>query len=192
MRRIAHITVIALVLVGTTAIGAAAQSVEISEVNGLVRIHDGSGSWSVAEPGDTLNRGMAVSTGFDGKAVIQVGPASVAVEPVTYLTLSQLTEEAGVSRTQVGLSFGRVNAEVKRADSLETNFEVRSPESTASVKGTEFAFDGSRLWVSEGDVSLRNRIGQSHSVRAGQRSSAYGFETIQSVEAYFNDAADLR
>ena len=179
-----------LLTVATFTVSAAEQA-EVTEVSGLVRIHDADGSWVRAEPGDSLTPNMAISTGFNGSAVLAIGASRVTVDSVSHVTVADLAQDAEKQDTTMDISFGRVRSEVKSTDNRETNFEVRSAVSTASVKGTDFVYDGSLLTVFEGNVSLQNRIGQSHSVRAGQRSRAYGYETIESVEAYFRDVADL-
>jgi hypothetical protein len=183
--------VVLLLIVAVAGTAVAAERVEVASVTGLVRVHNADGSWARAQAGDTLSPSMAVSTGFDGSAVLAIGSSRVSVDSVSYLTVAELTEDAQEDETTLDLSFGRVRSEVRSADNRRTDFEVRSPVSTATVKGTDFVYDGSLLTVFEGDVSLQNRIGQSHSVRAGQRSRAYGYETIESVEAYFREVADL-
>jgi hypothetical protein len=134
---------------------------------------------------------MSVSTGFNASAVLAVGSSRVTVDPISFLELSELSETETTDSATLDLSFGRVRSRVRSAEQRRTDFEVRSPVSTATVKGTDYVYDGSLLTVFEGDVSLQNSIGQSHSVRAGQRSRAYGYETIQSVEAYFAEVAEL-
>jgi hypothetical protein len=170
---------------------AAAEQIQVLSVDGMVRIHAADGSWTRAGEGDVLSSGMSVSTGFNASAVLAVGSSRVTVDPISFLELSELSQTETTDSATLDLSFGRVRSRVRSTDRRGTDFEVRSPVSTASVKGTDFVYDGSLLTVFEGDVSLQNSIGQSHSVRAGQRSRAYGYETIQSVEAYFAEVAEL-
>jgi hypothetical protein len=182
---------ITLLAIGALSAGAAEQ-VEVVSVDGMVRIHAADGSWSRAGAGDVLASGMSVSTGFNASAVLAVGASRVEIDPISYLEFSELSDSAEAESATMDLSFGRVRSRVRSADQRSTDFQVRSPVSTAAVKGTDFVYDGSLLTVFEGDVSLRNSIGQSHSVRAGQRSRAYGYETIQSVEAYYAEVAELQ
>jgi hypothetical protein len=51
---------------------------------------------------------------------------------------------------------------------------VRSPIATASVRGTDFSFDGANLSVAEGIVILANRFNEAVSVAQGEQSSAAG------------------
>ena len=191
-----HLLLIGVLAAVVAASGMAAERAQLVEVDGLVRIHGADGSTVRAEAGDTLSRGMALSTGFDATAVLDLGRARVTVDPVSHIELAELQASASQtaqsqSETTMDLSFGRVRSEVRTTESREREFRVQSPVSAAAVKGTDFVYDGSLLTVYEGDVSLRNRIGQTHSVRHGQRSRAYGYESIQSVEAYYREAARL-
>ena len=90
------------------------------------------------------------------------------------------------------MPFGKVDARVRSADDRRSDFSVTSPVSTASVRGTDFVYDGISLQVTEGDVEIENLIGQTHSVRAGQESRAYANETIVSVETYLAEEALLQ
>ena len=90
------------------------------------------------------------------------------------------------------MPFGKVNARVRSADDRRSDFRVVSPVSTASVRGTDFVYDGISLQVTEGDVAIENLIGQTHSVRAGQESRAYAHEPIVSVETYLAEEALLQ
>lgn len=193
MRNRVATTLIAVIL--TALVGAAAFGVEqgvIDSVSGTVRIHQADGSWELAEVGDLVEDGMALSTGFDASAVVALGASRITVDPIAYVQFSELAQDGTEDRATMDLSFGRVRSRVRDTEGRSTDFEVRSPVSTATVKGTDFLYDGSRLEVLEGDVALQNSIGQSHSVRAGQRSRAYGYEGIESVETYFAEVVELR
>ena len=54
----------------------------------------------------------------------------------------------------IHLRVGRIRAEVKPPVGGATEFTVRSPSATASVRGTVFEFDGIRLSVDEGRVHV--------------------------------------
>lgn len=165
-------------------------AVEIVSIEGSVRVSDG-GAFSAAEVGQSLSTGAVISTGFSGRAVIRFADAEVVVEPVSFVELSTLIEEAGVRTTRIDLPVGRVQARVAAQESLTADFGVIGPVSTATVKGTDFAYDGVRLSVIEGDVAIENLLGQTHSVRAGQRSRAFRYSSIVSVETYFRRVAAL-
>jgi hypothetical protein len=89
------------------------------------------------------------------------------------MTLVRLVASSDQVQTEVFLNVGRVSANVRTAERRQA-FDVRSPMSTASVRGTEFRFDGQRLQVYEGSVALGSARGKSRTVRAGQRSTVSG------------------
>jgi hypothetical protein len=65
------------------------------------------------------------------------------------------------------LETGRVRAEVNPPASGKTDFSVRTPTVTASVRGTAFAFDGVNLNVDKGDVYFTGGDGIGVYVGAG-------------------------
>jgi hypothetical protein len=152
---------------------------------------DGS-QWQRATEGTELTSGDAIATGFRGHAVIAVGSSEVEISPLSQLSFSELLERGDAVSTEVSLPFGRVRAQVRSPSNREVDFRVVSPVSTASVKGTDFIYDGISLSVREGDVAIENLIGQTHSVRAGLESRAYGREPIVSVETYLAEEALLQ
>ena len=159
----------------------------IQSVTGSVYIMNGDGVWDEGVEGMIVQPGYTVSTGFDSTASISMGDSTLIVSPVSRLTIDELTRVNGTVSTDLFLHLGRVRAEVHSAEGLKNDFRLRSTASTASVRGTEFEYDGKNLYVDEGDVALTNLIGQAHSVREGQESSAYRFEPIESVTARFEE-----
>ena len=165
----------------------------LQSITGSVYILNGEGIWEPGSVGMALGSGDTISTGFGSTASIEMGDSMLRVDPVSRLTVEELTRVNGTISTQLYLHLGRIRAEVHSAEGLKNDFRLRSTASTASVRGTEFEYDGKNLYVDEGDVALTNLIGQAHSVREGQQSSAYRFEPIESVTAQFEErsTADL-
>ena len=183
MRRL--LLVIALVFT-ITAVSFAVDA-RVRSVTGVVSVINSEGSSEPATEGMLLEAGSVISTGFGSRASIEMGGSTLIVNPVSRLTIEELTQVNGTVSTQLFLHLGRVRAEVHSADGLKNDFRLRSTASTASVRGTEFEYDGTNLYVDEGDVALTNLIGQAHSVREGQQSSAYRFDPIESVTARFEE-----
>lgn len=183
MRRILIITTLVL------AISAASFAVDarIESVTGSVQILNGDGVWEQGAAGMVVQSGYTIATGFNSTASVSMGDSTLIVSPVSRLTIDELTRVNGTISTDLFLHLGRVRAEVHSAEGLKNDFRLRSTASTASVRGTEFEYDGKNLYVDEGDVALTNLIGQAHSVREGQQSSAYRFEPIESVTARFEE-----
>jgi hypothetical protein len=169
----------------------AAVEARIVSVDGTVRVSAGDGSWQEAEAGTLLGSGDMIATGFRGSAVIEIGRSEVDVSPLSQVSIAELAEREDVDAARLSMPFGKVNARVRSAENRRADFRVVSPVSTASVRGTDFVYDGISLQVSKGDVAIENLIGQTHSVRAGQESRAYAHEPIVSVEAYLEEEALL-
>lgn len=132
----------------------AADYAVIKEVSGRVEYQSPGGSWVRAAAGDSLEQGASISTGFGASAVLEVGASILNVEALTRMKLEELVQEKGTQTTGLYLRVGRVNAEVKRDEGLSHNFRLRSPSSTAAVRGTNFTYDGHKVIVHRGAVGL--------------------------------------
>ncbi len=150
-------------------------SASISKITGKVEIQTANG-WAPAKVGQTINAGTTISTGFRSTAELTLGTAIVTVKALTRLTLAELAENAGVVTTNLNLRVGKVSAEVKTVAGKTNDFKVKSPISTASVRGTGFDFDGESLVVTHGVVEFADNIGNKVSVPIGEtvRTSASG------------------
>jgi hypothetical protein len=153
-----------LVLWGVSLVFAQEKSrVLIRETSGTVEIKaPGSTEWVPARQGESIAREAVVSTGFKSTAVIAVGNSVLFVQPLTRLTVDEI-QAAGNEQVNVSLQAGRIRADVKPPLGGKTEFTVKSPSATASVRGTAFEFDGVHLRVDEGRVH----------VTGGDRSGAY-------------------
>jgi hypothetical protein len=165
------ITVLLLVL----AVSFGWAQAEFSEVNGKVEIRSaGGGAWTPAEVGMTIDRNTTISTGFNASAALRMGGSTVQVEQLTRMVFEEIVEQSDSVQTRLNLNVGRMSAQVRSADGRAQDFQVRSPISTAAVRGTDFSFDGEQLQVSEGQVAFINTHGQQRPVGAGQRSTTTG------------------
>lgn len=149
----------------------AQQSATVTRVTGKVELLTNN-QWSPAETGATVPLGATISTGFNSTATVEVGNATLQVRPLTRMRLEELAEEQGVLRANLFMPVGRVRAEVRTTEGVTNEFRLRSTVSTASVRGTEFSFDGYILSVSEGRVRLINTSGQETEVSAGEEGEA--------------------
>ncbi|MDR1411760.1 MAG: FecR family protein [Spirochaetaceae bacterium] len=179
-----------LVLAGTW--GAFAQSgpARFIEVRGTVEIQDaGSAEWRAASPGDFIGKNTVVSTGFKSSALISLGDSRLSVRPLTRLTLEELIQRDSTEEINVYLRTGRIRAEVRPPPGMHSDFTVRAPMATASVRGTDFEFDTTHLYVDSGLVLMEGAGGQTVYVDAGQRS--YVDESSQRVMPPFEAEAAL-
>jgi hypothetical protein len=154
----------------------------VEETNGKVEMKPPGGNWETAEAGMTVSGGTTVSTGFNSKALISIGESVLEIEALTRMALEELIEREGTIDTKLHLKVGKVKAEVRSTRDLRNNFRLRSPVSTAAVRGTSFEYDGYTLWVEEGTVVMGNRIGQTRTVGQGEESSTDGFTGPSSGE----------
>lgn len=163
-------TIICIVLVVLVAAIGWGQA-EFSVVNGKVEIRPaGGGAWTAAEPGMAVDNDTMISTGFNATATIAMGASTVEIDQLTRMVFEEIVERSDSVETRLNLNVGRMSAQVRSSDGRSQDFRVRSPISTAAVRGTGFSFDGQELEVEEGEVALVNTFGQQRSVTQGEKS----------------------
>ncbi|MDR1625106.1 MAG: FecR family protein [Spirochaetia bacterium] len=150
------------------AAGLSAQEAFIRELSGTVEVKaPGAAGWSPGRRGQVLAAGTMISTGFRSSALITIGASTLMVQPLTRLSLEELVQARGTEKIDIRLRAGRIRANVKPPPGGNTSFVVRSPMATASVRGTDFDFDGLRLRVDEGRVHVSGNDGGGVYVGAG-------------------------
>jgi hypothetical protein len=165
------VVLFAILLLTLPAVAALSQTQAVfAEVEGKVQTRVSGGSWRDAEVGQTVTPGTTISTGFNGSAVIEIGRSVLEVTKLTRMTLEELVRREDTISTDAFLSVGRVKAEVRSTEGLSNDFELRSTQATAAVRGTIFEFDGRRIYVQDGLVSLVNRAGLGTVVGQGEQS----------------------
>jgi hypothetical protein len=182
LRRLLLIT-IALLLVGTAAFGQVRATVE--NLSGKVEVRPQGGGWSAAQEGQRIARGSTISTGFNSRATLRLADSLLEVEPLTRMTLEDLVETSDTVSTDVFVRVGRTRANVRTAEGVRSNFRMRSPITTASVRGTEFRFDTRRTEVTEGTVTVANFLGRETNVGQGGAAVVQEFGSIEDVRDTF-------
>jgi len=147
----------------------AQESGSVRDVSGKVEIRAAGGAWEPAVKGAKVDLGTQISTGFNSRATVVIANSEIQVQPLSRLTLSELIKRRDELQTQLDLRVGKIRVEVKKDPSLKNDFTVRSPVSTAAIRGTIFTFDGQRLDVKDGRVRLANRTGLGRIYSAGQQ-----------------------
>jgi hypothetical protein len=143
----------------------------IQEFTGTVELKvPGAADWRAARKGDQLSKDSMISTGFNSTALIVLGNSTLTVRPLTRLSLEELQNTQGNESVNLHLQTGRIRAEVSPPAGGNTNFTVRSPSATASVRGTAFDFDGVNLHVAQGRVRVTGKDGIAVNVGAGHES----------------------
>jgi hypothetical protein len=135
--------------------GLVAQSYTVTQATGKVEVRLPGGSWAPVSVGEQVPVNASISTGFGSRAVLEGGGAVITVEPLTRMSVDQLkSNSGGGTDTRLGLRTGRVRAAVRTTEAGKTRFRVSSPVATAAVRGTEFSFNGYRVDVTRGTVSV--------------------------------------
>jgi hypothetical protein len=146
----------------------------ITEITGKVEIRTDVGPWQPANEGMILSPGAYISTGFNSTATLDLGGSLLQVKPLTRMQLQELVEKEGSLSTELFLRVGKVRAEVKSVEGLTQDFKLRSPVSTAAVRGTILDFDVFSVNVIDGLVSFSNLYNQTRTVGGGERSNTGG------------------
>ncbi len=162
-----------------------AQVAVIASYSGFVEAKAPGASWTPVHTGMVISAGTMISTGFHSRAELNLGTATISLQPLTRLSLQELVRRGGFVRTNLALRIGRIHAEVKTAKGLSQDFEVHSPISTAAVRGTGFIFDSQTLTVLHGLVAFSNRLNMQTLVGLGEHSTLVGFHFPESSRRAF-------
>jgi hypothetical protein len=65
--------------------------------------------------------------------------STVVVKNTTQLKIASFFTEGGVVRTEILLKMGEVAAQVHKSEATKSDFRIKSPTGTASVRGTDFS-----------------------------------------------------
>lgn len=144
---------ISLILFTMFAWGLSALDGTVVSVAGKVEVQDGQ-KWIPLTKGDIVKKGAIISTGFKSEAILKFGESTLTMKPLSRLTLEQLLNLNGNHKTQVYLDVGSIKAKVRAATDKKVGFTVKSPVATASVRGTDFLFDGQNVIVESGVVAI--------------------------------------
>ena len=111
----------------------------LTGIKGKVEVQLDQGAWQTADGSLRLKPGDRIHTGWKSSVTIVLPDgSSLKVAPMTLVSLDDVPSAGGPPRTRVGLKLGEVKAEVARLRGSASDFQVRTPTTTASVRGTEF------------------------------------------------------
>lgn len=178
------LSLVFLTILGLSVIFAAEQSVLIKSFAGKVEYRSGTEAWKPVAEGMKLPFGATVSTGFDSRAVLEIDTATLSVAPLTRMAIKDLVEKNGVVSTGVYLQVGKIKTQVKKVEGIQNDFVIKSPVTTASVRGTIFDFDSVNIGVEEGIVLMTDQYTLSRRVYANESSKGrYGTSIYAGSEA---------
>jgi hypothetical protein len=163
--------IVTLLLLAVVITGISAQTAVVEEFSGKVEYRIGNGGWQPVQVGLEIPLQATISTGFGATAVLSVASSQIQVAQLTRLSIEELADNGETVSTGVFVPVGRVRASVQQPPNRSTDFRIRTAQSTAAVRGTEFETDGWQVAVSEGIVEFANLLAQSQLVGAGETSS---------------------
>jgi len=131
----------------------------VKRVLGKVEIQRPGEAWIPAEVGMELPLRATISTGFSSQAVLEIGNSVLTLRALTRIRIDELQVRDNVAVTGLSMPVGRIRAEVRSSEGLSTDFRVRSPVSTAAVRGTGFGGEGSIFTCFDDSVDLINPAG---------------------------------
>jgi hypothetical protein len=151
-----------------------AASTVLTIIDGTTNLARGTADFTAARDGDLLQGGDRVRTDAASHALVTFFDGStIELEPTTTITVDTATSNANgsiaISLTQ---TLGRTWSSVQKLTKADSRFEVKTPTTTATVRGTGFITDVSptgvtTLTTSDGVVNVSAQ-GQSVDVAAGQ------------------------
>ena len=136
-----------------------ADNAVVLSVTGKAEIERG-GAWVPLQKDAALSEGEVISTGFKSEAVIKYRDSVMKLGPLTRITLEKLAASSEKDTVAVYLNTGDVRSSVSRAQNKRVNYTVRNSVAVASVRGTEFTFDGrGAVTCYDGGISVRSAAG---------------------------------
>ncbi len=146
----------------------------VKSVRGKVEIKLPFKGWQRVKAGMVIPKGAIISTGFRSYAILKLGDSILQVKQLTRMKLVELVKRKNTVSTKLFLRVGKIRAKVRTSKGLRADFKLKSPNSTAAVRGTEFEYDGTTLNVIKGVVQFFNRLNQKREIGAGEESETDG------------------
>lgn len=113
-------------------------SLVVTKVERKVEVSRNEGAWEPATKGMKLLPGDRIHTGFKAVCGVKFPDGSaLEVKPMSLVLLQKLQDgDGGRLKSRVWLRLGEVSAQVNRSSGAAADFNVKTPTSTASVRGT--------------------------------------------------------
>jgi hypothetical protein len=109
----------------------------VTRVERKVELMRTDAGWEPVTVGMSLLPGDRLHTGFHATCAVKFPDGSTLdVKPMSMVLLQKLEEADGKQRARVWLKLGEVSAEVAHARGSAADFQVKTPTTTASVRGT--------------------------------------------------------
>jgi hypothetical protein len=119
---------------------------------------DGGTTWQPMKVHDLLPAGAMIQTGMRSSAALRVGRnATMLIDSVSSVSLPEIVEDGTTLRTRAGLKRGQADIKVDQAG-LTNDFEVITPTSVISVRGTDYSVRYGGLEGTSVDSADTNRL----------------------------------
>lgn len=128
--------------------------------------------WAVLREGTTLKEGDEINVDPDGEVVLEFGDNSkVTIQETTQLKIASFFTEGGVVRTELLLKVGQVSAKVIKTETTRSDFRIKAPSATSSIRGTVYSHfhdrsGASLVSVRQGVVAVKGKRGKAKKVPA--------------------------
>lgn len=95
--------------------------------------------WCSVEKDTVLGQGDEISCDPDGAVLLQFADNStIVIRNTTQLKIASFFTEGGVVKTEILLKMGEVAAQVHKSEATKSDFRIKTPTGTSSVRGTSF------------------------------------------------------
>ena len=148
-------------------------------------------SWVPVTVNMQIPAGATISTGFNSSAVLDLGASTIQVKSLTRMKIEDLIASQETISTSLFLQFGKVTADVELNEDIEHDFMLKSPISTAAVRGTSFDFDTISVTVNDGSVVFYNQLNQHRTVNPGGSSKTSGTDLPAEVREMLEQASSV-
>jgi hypothetical protein len=130
----------------------------------------GASNYVTAKAGDQVSQDTIISTALRSIATVEIGSAVIMVQPLTRLSLKEISASTNSETINIQLQAGRVRVDVNPPAGKSASMKVVSPSATASVRGTSFDLSTRNLYVQHGSVDFTGNRGDSLLVNTGSGS----------------------
>lgn len=143
---------------------------QVVDAKGKVEVQRGGQAFEPLAAGATVAEGDRVHTGWKATATIGFPDGSVVeIQPMSLIAIEKVNFTGGTSRSRVLLRSGEVKAQIHKMVGAAGDFQVKTPTTTASVRGTHIqriSYDpgaGTQIRMGdEGLLAVLTRVGRSY------------------------------
>jgi hypothetical protein len=185
MKNLSKILCAAVLITACCVTALVAQTARFESVQGTVEVKQPGGDWVPAASGMNIEKATLISTGFKSSAVVKVSGSTLQVRALTRLSLEEILAKEGSDTVELFMQTGRVRADIKPPESGKVNFTIKTPSTTASVRGTVFELDTNNLKVYEGTVHLTATAESRKSSASGAAATTTAVALVRAGETSF-------